>query len=236
MSYPSLDQNELLLVDDNASIIAMLQFALQHAGYDVRVAMSGTEAVQSVERFGLPALVLIDINLPGMNGFELARHLRQQSRVPIIMITAQSQAETVVAALSEFADDYLIKPFTSAELLARIERVLRRSVIEREWEWQTVDAHLRFKANDNLAELDGDVIELTPLESKLLKTLLAHKGRPASADQLLNKLWPFEAATTGQLRVTVSRLRKKLQRPPTNHNYIAVQRSIGYQLELNNVA
>jgi two-component system KDP operon response regulator KdpE len=236
MPYPNLDQNELLLVDDNPSITAMLQFSLQQAGYEVRVAMSGLEAVQSVDRFGPPALALIDINMPDMDGFAFARHLRQQSHAPIIMITAQSQAETIVSALSEFADDYLIKPFSNAELLARIERVLRRSAVDREQEWRVVDAHLRFSVSDNQAELDDNPIELTPLETKLLQTLLARKGWTVPADHLLNKLWPFETATAGQLRVTVSRLRQKLQRPPANHNYIATQRGVGYRLEVNDVA
>jgi DNA-binding response OmpR family regulator len=233
MSYTTSEENEVLLVDDNDGVITMLRFALQRAGYQVRTAMSGREAVQSVERFGLPTVALVDINMADIDGFEFSRYLRQRSRVPIIMITAQSQMTTVVTALSEFADDYLVKPFSNEELLARVERVLRRAEKLVAEEWQTIDAHLRFNVAQQQAELDGDAIDLTPLETKLLHVLAAQPGQSVPVSTLLSKLWSVGESTPDKLRVTVFRLRQKLQHSRQDHDYIHTERGVGYRLEVN---
>jgi DNA-binding response OmpR family regulator len=235
MTYTALENAELLIVEDNDSVLSMLEFILRRAGYEVRSATSGRAAVQSVERFGLPTLALVDINMDDMNGFEFSRYLRGQSDTPIIMITAQSQTEVIVAALSEFADDYLVKPFSSEELLARIERVLRRASVASSEDWVAVDAYLRFNPERQQAKLDDRLIELTPLESKLLQLLTAYRGQTVPTHTLLNKMWPFEESTRDQLRVVVFRLRQKLQRPSTNHDYIVTERGFGYRLEVDRV-
>jgi DNA-binding response OmpR family regulator len=233
MSYATSEENEVLLVDDNMGVITMLRFALQRAGYQVRTAMSGREAVQSVERFGLPTVALVDISMADMDGFEFSRYLRQRSRVPIIMITALSQMTTVVTALSEFADDYLVKPFSNEELLARVERVLRRAERQVAEEWQAIDAHLRFNVAQQQAELDGILVDLTPLEMKLLQILAAHLGQSVPVALLLDKMWPVGESTPDKLRVTVFRLRQKLQQTRRNHDYIFTDRGVGYRLEVN---
>jgi len=233
MSYATSEENEVLLVDDNMGVITMLRFALQRAGYQVRTAMSGREAVQSVERFGLPTVALVDISMADMDGFEFSRYLRQRSRVPIIMITAQSQMTTVVTALSEFADDYLVKPFSNEELLARVERVLRRAESLVAEEWQSIDAHLRFNVAQQQAELNGVLVDLTPLEMKLLQILAAQPGQSVPVALLLNKMWPVGESTPDKLRVTVFRLRQKLQQIRRDHDYIFTDRGVGYRLEVN---
>ena len=233
MSYATSEENEVLLVDDNMGVITMLRFALQRAGYQVRTAMSGREAVQSVERFGLPTVALVDISMADMDGFEFSRYLRQRSRVPIIMITAQSQMTTVVTALSEFADDYLVKPFSNEELLARVERVLRRAESLVAEEWQSIDAHLRFNVAQQEAELNGVLVDLTPLEMKLLQILAAQPGQSVPVALLLNKMWPVGESTPDKLRVTVFRLRQKLQQIRRDHDYIFTDRGVGYRLEVN---
>jgi DNA-binding response OmpR family regulator len=237
MSYKTSNGDEILLVDDNSDIITMFRFALQRAGYHVRTAMSGREAVQSVERFGLPSLALVDINMADMNGFEFARYLRQKSRAPIIMITAQPELSFKVDALSEFADDYLVKPFSTEELLARVERVLRRTRAQKPTDdWIIVDARLRFNAARQQAELEGVMIELTPLETQTLQLLAAQPGQVVFGDHMLASLWPAESPTRDQLRVLISRLRKKLQRPSDSHDYIVTERGVGYRLEADNGA
>jgi DNA-binding response OmpR family regulator len=235
MSYTTLENAQLLIVEDNSGVLSMLEFMLQRAGYEVRSAMSGREAVQSVERFGLPSLALVDINMEDMDGFEFARYLRGQSDTPIIMITAQSQTEIIVAALSEFADDYLVKPFSSEELLARIERVLRRATAAVSEDWVVVDDYLRFSPERQQAKLDDRLVELAPLELKLLQLLTAYRGQTVLTETLLNKLWPFERSTRDQLRVVIFRLRQKLQRPSTGHDYIVTERGFGYRLEVDYV-
>jgi len=223
----------ILLVDDNKDVLVVAGSIIQQAGYLVRPVSSAAEALQSVKRFGMPHLAIVDINMPEMNGIELCHRLKTLGEVPIIMLTAQSQERIIVEALEEFADDYIVKPFQSKELVARIERVLRRI--------EDFDYTLNLNANyeapfhfdfKNREVVEGDTtISLTPTEAKLLYLLMDNHTGFVHVEILLDRIWPTKHVPEERLRVHISRLRSKLQQLPTNRDYIFTERGKGYRFQ-----
>jgi DNA-binding response OmpR family regulator len=221
---------KILLVDDDPDLLAVTGFALQQAGFLVVKAEDGVEALAAFQR-EQPDLAVLDINLPRMNGFDLARQLRQRSRIPLIMLTARSEEEDVVKALSLGADDYLSKPFSPKILLARVKALLRRVGIEAE---ETVAlGNLSLDVTElTLSGLARGVVRLTPLETRFLQLLIGQAGRTVSTDRLLVHVWGNRADGNRQLlKQLVHRLRQKVEVDPSEPKLIRTMPNAGYSID-----
>ena len=221
---------KVLLVDDDLDLLTVTGFALQQAGFLVVTAADGPAALE-VFRREQPDVAVLDINMPRMNGFELAQKLREKSRIPVLMLTARSEEEDVVKALSLGADDYLTKPFSPKILLARVKALLRRA--GREVTDAVASGTLSLDANElTLHGLPRGPVRLTPLESRFLQLLLAHAGRTVSAERLLVHVWGNRAGGNRQLlKQLVHRLRQKVEADPAEPTLIRTMPNAGYMLD-----
>jgi two-component system, OmpR family, response regulator MtrA len=222
----------LLFIEDDDAIRLALSMALEDEGYEVRQAPNGADGLESFRR-AAPDLVLLDLRLPDMSGFDVCRSLRSESIVPIIMITAQTDTHDMVAGLEAGADDYVTKPVVPKELAARIRALLRR-------------VHLQGRATTPLASRFGDVeirreqgivlkggveINLTKTEFRLLCEFADHAGAVLSRDQLLERVWGYEYLGDSRLvDAHVRRLRLKIEDHPDDPKLIVTARGIGYRL------
>lgn len=221
---------KILLVDDDPDLLAVTGFALQQAGFLVVKAGDGVEALTAFQR-EQPDLAVLDINMPRMNGFELAKQLRERSRIPLIMLTARSEEEDVVKALSIGADDYLSKPFSPKILLARVKALLRRVGIEAEETVALGNLSLDV-AELTLSGLPRGVVRLTPLETRFLQLLIAQAGRTVSTDRLLVHVWGNRAGGNRQLlKQLVHRLRQKVEADPSEPKLIRTMPNAGYSID-----
>jgi DNA-binding response OmpR family regulator len=221
---------KILLVDDDRDLLAVTGFALQQAGFLVVKAEDGVEGLAAFQR-EQPDLAVLDINMPRMNGFDLARQLRERSRIPVIMLTARSEEEDVVKALSLGADDYLAKPFSPKILLARVKALLRRVGIEAE-ETVAIGNLSLDVAELTLSGLPSGVVRLTPLETRFLQLLIAQAGRTVSTDRLLVHVWGNRAGGNRQLlKQLVHRLRQKVEDDPSEPKLIRTMPNAGYSLD-----
>ena len=220
----------ILIVDDDPAILRLLRIMMQGAGYDTMTAASGEDALDVIGRNGLPHLAIVDINMPYMNGFDFCEAVQQFSDLPVIFLSAQDEEETIIMGISRYAEDYVTKPFSPRELVARVERVLRRigdfgytlEATTRIDDRLTVDfAHQR-------AIVAGRFVPLTPTETKLLYILMRNAGRVVTADFLLRRLWPMEEVFEDTLRVHIHRLRQKIESTPGRPHYILTERGLGY--------
>jgi DNA-binding response OmpR family regulator len=221
---------KVLLVDDDLDLLTVTGFALQQAGFLVVTAADGPAALE-VFRREQPDVAVLDINMPRMNGFELAQMLRERSRIPLLMLTARSEEEDVVRALSIGADDYLTKPFSPKILLARVKALLRRA--GQEVADGAAAGTLSLDVNElTLHGLLRGPVRLTPLESRFLQLLLAHAGRTVNAERLLVHVWGNRAGGNRQLlKQLVHRLRQKVEVDPAAPTLIRTMPNAGYMLE-----
>jgi len=221
----------ILVVDDSSLILRMVKKALEDAGFVIVTAQSGEEALELISRFGLPHLALVDINMPpGMDGFEFCEAVHAFSDLPVIMLTAINEEETIVQAIDQYAEDYITKPFHIGELVARVRRVLRR-VGDFAYTLDPltkVDGHLQVDFPGKQAVVNGETISLTPTEAKLLYILMRNAGRTVTSDFILQRLWPLEIVQEERLRVYVHRLRRKIESAPDSPRYIVSERGVGY--------
>ena len=226
----------ILVVDDAADTRLMLSLRLQREGYIVWAAGSGQEAIEIVNKEGLPDLAVLDIMMPGMDGFALADELRQAGEIPIIFLSALSDTNTKVEGLNRYAEDYVTKPFAFSELLARIRRVLMRVAPERSLEPElAIDDRLRVNFTQQYAVMDDRQIPLTPTENRILSILYHNRGRVLSPGFLLSKVWdPTRRGTVESLWVHVRRLRSKIEPDPDNPRYVLTVRGQGYCLPQRN--
>jgi DNA-binding response OmpR family regulator len=233
MNLPTDKKPSILAVDDNAYTLRIVQFTLKGGGYDVVTAMTGEEALESIANKGMPDLAVVDLHMPGgISGFELCHAVHQFSDLPIIMLTAVGDEDTVLEGLEKHAEDYIVKPFSSGELVARVNRILQRMG---QWEFPStpltfVDDVLKIDFPNRKAIVNGNSISLTPTETKLLYILMRNAGKVVQTDFILRRLWPGEPAFEDRLHVHLHRLRRKLesdQAEPT-HEYIASERGKGY--------
>ncbi len=220
----------ILAVDDDPVIRDVVTAALSDAGFEVWPATSGQEALNLLETHGLPHLAVVDIVMPGMDGIELATKIQEFIDLPVIMLTGVDDTKTVVNAIRKLAEDYVTKPFEAAELVARIESLLRRIgdfsyVLEPRIR---VDARLEVEFARQLAYVEGETVELTPTECKLLYILMRNAGHTLLTDYLLRRLWPFEEVFEDALRTHIYRLRKKIEPEPRNPIYVLTRRGFGY--------
>ena len=219
----------VLLVDDDRTLISVLSRRVARAGYEVQTASSGTAALRQLEA-AWPALLVVDLMMPGMDGFELCRRVKQLADLPIIVLSAVDASEAKVSALELYAEDYVTKPFDPDELVARIQRVLRRAAIgspQVSIDGGDVEVDL---ATRKMMTPTGNH-QLTPTEARLLQVLAASLDRVVRTEELLSRVWTdADGADPSYLWVTVRRLRRKLEADPDRPRYLITERGIGYRL------
>ena len=224
---------KILLVDDEASIRELIRFNLERAGYRVQEATDGNEAINAV-RQTKPDLVVLDLMLPGLDGLDVCRLVkgnRETAAIPIIMLTAKTEEVDKVIGLELGADDYMTKPFSPRELVARIKAVLRRSQKEQSASGELTVGSLRFYFNRYEAWLGKEKLELTPKEYELLKLFATNTGKVFTREQLLEKVWGYEYfGDTRTVDVHVRHLRAKVASDAAFANAIETVRGVGYRL------
>jgi two-component system KDP operon response regulator KdpE len=224
-------KTHILVVDDELSIVKFLRANLESRGYEVLAAMNGAEALKTFE-MELPDLVILDIMMPKMDGFEVCRRLREWSQVPIVMLSARGDESDKVKCLDLGADDYITKPFGASELIARIGAVLRRTkegaAIPTQPFFTSGDLKINF-AQRKVTIADKEV-KLTPTEYNLLQEFVLNAGKVLTYTHLLNKVWGPEYRDEREyLHVFIGRLRTKLENNPANPEHIVTVSSVGYQ-------
>jgi two-component system, OmpR family, KDP operon response regulator KdpE len=221
----------ILVVDDEPQIRRVMRATLTAQGYAIVEARDGQEALEKI-RSEKPDLVILDVNLPVMDGLETCRAIRAGSNVPVIMLTVRSAEKDKVRALDAGADDYVVKPFGIQELLARIRAALRRSPSGEE---ENVVTSKEFSFNFESREVtaSGKPVHLTPKEFEVLRELVTHRGKPISHRRLLQAVWgPDYGEETELLRVVINQLRKKIEPDPAKPKYILTDPWVGYRFVL----
>ena len=232
----------ILVVDDEKALLESLVYNLERQGYQVDAVADGLSALNSARK-NHPDLILLDIMLPGMDGFEVAQTLRQESNTPILMLTARDNEIDRVVGLEVGADDYLTKPFSMRELLARVKAMLRRVRLIRE-ELGTnhaetsaetaplVFGNLMMDISRHIVTLDGSELELNPKEYDLLRYFMEHPGKAMSREQLIQEIWGWDfAGDSRTVDVHVRWLRQKIERDPSTPTRLVTVRGAGYRFE-----
>ncbi|HEY5595822.1 MAG TPA: response regulator transcription factor [Candidatus Bipolaricaulota bacterium] len=221
---------KVLVVDDEAKLVRLIQAYLQEAGFKVVTAFDGSQALQQFERES-PDLIVLDLMLPQLDGLEVARRVRQKSNVPIIMLTARVAETERVVGLELGADDYVTKPFSPRELVARVRAVLRRG--SHPPAAQKVESgRLRIDVDGHQASIDGHAMELTPSEFTLLLTMAQQPGRAFTRRQLMEAITASGYATVERAIDThIKNLRRKIEDDPVNPCYIHTVRGVGYKFQ-----
>jgi len=221
----------ILTVEDDERIRTAVRLALEDEGWDVEEADTGEEALQAFTR--QPSdVVLIDIMLPGIDGFDVCRSIRRVSDVPIVMVTARADTHDVVAGLEAGADDYLTKPFAPKELAARIRALLRRVRPAASGHSKMVFGDLEIIPEEGKVLLAGNEVVLTKTEFRLLCELANDPGGVFSRESLLDKVWGYDYFGDGRLvDVHIRRLRMKVETDPANPRHVVTVRGLGYRLE-----
>jgi DNA-binding response OmpR family regulator len=222
---------KILVVDDDRELLGLISFALRQAGYLVIEAADGLEAVAAFER-EQPDLALLDVNLPGLNGFEVCRRIREQSAAPIMMLTVRSAEEDEVRGLDLGADDYLTKPFSPRTLLARVRALLRRFEGERPASAMSTGALALDVERQSVSVRGGEPVHLTALEFRLLQYLIANAGHTIPFDRLTNHVWGYRGMGDRQLlKQLVHRLRQKVEANPAEPQHVVTVAGVGYLLQ-----
>jgi DNA-binding response OmpR family regulator len=223
-------EKRLLVVEDDVVTRKMLRQILTEAGFQVTAVSDASSALTAIKQQGLPLLIVMDLGLPGMDGFALSQLIKRMGDVPIIIVSGNSTDEAKVLGLELYADDYITKPFNVAEVLARIQRVLSRVTDYSYAQGRVIniDVHLSVDFASNRLIRDGQTISLTPIETNLLMILLRQKGQIVSPNTLIARVWPNEEVYEETLRVHMHRLRKKLRVNAELPEYIHTERGVGY--------
>lgn len=239
---------KVLVVEDERTLLETLEYNLTHQGYQVYTAENGRDALE-IARTELPNLIVLDVMLPGIDGFEVCRILRKELSVPIIMLTARSEEVDKIVGLEMGADDYLTKPFSMRELMARVKALLRRvELIREDMASEQVDANSDTPSEKTAASLtygnmvidqkrrelrlDGKVVRLKPKEFELLTFLARNHGMALSRDLILERVWGWSYdGNSRTVDVHVRWLREKIEPDPKNATRIATVRGIGYRFD-----
>ncbi len=221
----------VLLIEDDARIRRVLRLALQDEGYDVTEAADGEQGLEELAR-DEPDVVLLDIMLPGMDGFSVCRRIRHDSRVPVIMVTARADSHDVVAGLEAGADDYVTKPLVAKELSARIRALLRRVEPAADRRPRRADVgDLSIGLDDGVVTRAGEPVSLTRTEFRLLVELVLAEGRILSREDLLDRVWGYDYFGDSRIvDVHVRRLRTKIEPDPSSPRRVVTVRGLGYRL------
>ena len=222
----------VLVVEDEESFSDPLSYLLTKEGFEVAVAADGNEGLEEFDRGGAD-LILLDLMLPGMSGTEVCRQVRQRSNVPIIMLTAKDSEIDKVVGLELGADDYVTKPYSSRELVARVRAVLRRRGEPEELIASTVAAGpVRMDVERHVVAVGGEQVNLPLKEFELLEMLLRNAGRVLTRGQLIDRVWGSDyVGDTKTLDVHVKRLRSKIEPDPSNPRHLVTVRGLGYKFE-----
>ncbi|WP_127794097.1 response regulator transcription factor [Agromyces sp. LHK192] len=222
----------ILLVEDEAALSEPLAFLLEREGYEVEVAADGREAVAAFDRSGAD-LVLLDLMLPGLPGTEVCREIRTRSSVPIIMLTAKDSEVDIVVGLELGADDYVTKPYSTRELLARIRAVLRRRVEALDFDEALLEGgRVRMDVDRHTVEVDGDAVSMPLKEFELLELLMRNPGRVLTRGQLIDRVWGSDYfGDTKTLDVHIKRIRAKIELVPSEPVQLVTVRGLGYRFE-----
>jgi two-component system, OmpR family, alkaline phosphatase synthesis response regulator PhoP len=236
----STAENKILVVDDEQSIVTLLKYNLQQAGYEVITALDG-EAGKELALSENPDLIILDLMLPKLDGIEVCKQLRQaRVMIPILMLTAKDDELDKILGLELGADDYMTKPFSPREVVARVKAILRRTLPQNVQPMETNDdasdaiqiAALKIIPDYYEAYFEGEQLELTPKEFELLLYLAKNKSRALSRDHLLSAVWNYDfAGDTRIVDVHISRLREKIETNTKKPSYIKTIRGLGYKLE-----
>lgn len=222
----------VLVVDDETRMIGFIRMNLELEGYRVIEAHNGLEALEAI-RTKLPDLVLLDVMMPELDGFETLKMLREFSNIPTIMLTAKGEENDKVYGLELGADDYITKPFSPRELSSRVKAVLRRAEMPSSSPDQAIlkiDEHLQVDFNRREVIVDGEHIKLRPTEYRLLYHLIENAGWTVPHEQLLAKVWGYEYRDEAHyVRLYVNYLREKIEEDPSNPKYILTERGVGYR-------
>ncbi len=227
----SANQGPILIVEDDKKTASLVQLYLEREGFETVLAHDGGEALKLAQRHR-PIFIILDLMLPVVDGWEVCRELRKSSDVPILMLTARGEEVDRISGLTLGADDYVVKPFSPRELVARVKAILRRgrlrSVIK-----ESILSHegLVLNPEKRTVTLNDRPVQLTPHEYKLLWALMASPGRVFTRDELLEHLYPRgEAVIDRVIDVHIGKLRQKIEDDPSNPRYIQTVRGLGYQL------
>ncbi|MEH0109300.1 response regulator transcription factor [Tersicoccus sp. MR15.9] len=225
--------SKILIVEDEESFSDPLSYLLGKEGYEVAVVDNGTDAISEFDRDGAD-LVLLDLMLPGLPGTEVCRQLRQRSNVPVIMLTAKDAEIDKVVGLELGADDYVTKPYSSRELVARVRAVLRRQGEPEELVSATVEAGpVRMDVDRHVVTVSGEQVPLPLKEFELLEMLLRNAGRVLTRGQLIDRVWGSDyVGDTKTLDVHVKRLRSKVEPDPSSPRHLVTVRGLGYKFEV----
>jgi len=230
-TFESTAPQIILVVDDEARMRRFIRMNLELEGYQVIEAENGIQALDQIRKY-TPDLVIMDVMMPEMDGFETLGMLREISTVPVVLLTVRSEEEDITRGLNLGADDYITKPFSPRELNSRVAAVLRRA------SWPSppprtvlkIDDHLSVDFNRHQVIVDGERIDLRPTEYRLLYVLLQNAGWVVPHETLLAKVWGYEYRDeTHYLRLYINYLRKKIEEDPANPKYILTERGVGYR-------
>jgi DNA-binding response OmpR family regulator len=229
---------KILVVEDDRVVADLIVFTVRRAGYEAVIANDAASALRRWQE-DQPGLILLDINLPGMpglkDGFAICKRIRRESDLPIILLTVRGEEDDIVNGLEAGADDYVLKPFSPRQLVARIQAVLRRASARGAARPATfLVKGLEF--NPKLREVrrdDGEMATLTSLESRLLESLMLNEGQVLTVDELISDIWGAGGGSSEMLRQLVHRLRAKVEPDPSNPLYIHNTPGVGYSLKIS---
>jgi two-component system, OmpR family, KDP operon response regulator KdpE len=225
-----VNDTTILVVDDEPQIRRVLRTTLSSSGYEVVEAKDGQEAVEMVIR-ERPDLILMDVNMPGMNGLEACSKIRLSFDGPIIMVTVRNSEHDKVLALDSGADDYVVKPFTMGELLARIRAALRRSASTEPLP-RIETRELSVDLEKRKVEVRGERVHLSPKEFDVLRLLMIQQGKPLTHKKIMQSVWgPDHGEETENLRVVINQLRKKIEKDPARPRYVLTEPWMGYRFQ-----
>ncbi|HEX6289690.1 MAG TPA: response regulator transcription factor [Herpetosiphonaceae bacterium] len=222
-------ERRILIIDDDPQLRETVTIVLNTQEYDVQAAPTGKEGI-SVAAERAPDLIILDVNLPDMLGFEVVRELRRFSNVPVLMLTGRAESSDIVSGLDSGADDYLTKPFKSDELLARVRALLRR-VPSSEQPIVAAEGQLELDTKMRIVRVRGEQVDLTPTEYQLLLLLAQHPGEVLDHHTLLQRVWGEEYVNdTAYLKVYIWHLRRKLEQNPHDPKIVMTEWGVGYRL------
>jgi DNA-binding response OmpR family regulator len=231
MTDTSFRDRRILVVDDEERMVRFIRLNLEHDGFRVITAFDGMQAINKV-RSELPDLILLDVMMPDMDGFEVLKIIRETNSVPVIMLTAKGDEDDRVRGLELGADDYVTKPFSPRELVSRVKAVLRRTEPAASTLHGLINVDGRLKLDFDRREvwLDGKLVQLRPTEYRLLYHLVQNAGWVLTHDQLLTKVWGYEYRDEPHyVRLYINYLRQKLEKDLAEPKYILTERGVGYR-------
>ena len=221
----------ILVVDDEERMARFIRLNLEQDGFQVIEAYRGMQAIQAL-RDSLPDLVILDVMMPDIDGFEVLKMIREISSIPVIMLTAKAEEDDRVQGLELGADDYVTKPFSPRELVSRVRAVLRRNESTGVPSKELIEVDDRFKIDFGRREIwvDGKLVKLRPTEYRLLYHLVQNAGWVLTYDQILSKVWGYEYRDEPHyVRLYINYLRQKIEKDPANPKYILTERGVGYR-------